>query len=454
VSEAPAFSFQDPNGFVFEHEGILYRRIRAAGLSNYAALVESGLYGALVARQMLVAHEPVDGKSFGIGADERLIRPTRVPFVSYPYEWCFEQWRDAALLTLDLQEAALRVNMQLRDASPFNVQFIGALPIFVDTLSFGCRPDGAPWSGYRQFCQMFLVPLLLMQTFGADFAKIISIHLQGVPLQLARRLLPLRLLLSPHHLVHVYLHSLFDQMPVGHGEPARSVSLSSQLGLVESLRKSVSRLTAPSGRSPWTEYYRQEESYSAESQSYKRQAVAAMLRDLTPGTVWDLGCNIGFYAEDALQFHRYVIALDSDAASIAILYARARQARVNNLLPLVVDVRNPSSGLGWCGRERQSLFERGPANVVLALALIHHLCLQAGVPLGQVAAFLALAGRHAIVEFVPPNDPMIARLGPIAAERLAAYDRPQFENAVTRHFQIARRQSIPGTQRELYLLQS
>lgn len=258
MSEAPAFSFQDPNGFVFEHEGILYRRVRAAGLSNYAALIESGLYDELVARQMLVAHEPVDGKSFGIGADERLIRPTRVPFVSYPYEWCFEQWRDAALLTLDLQEAALRANMHLRDASPFNVQFIGALPIFVDTLSFGCRPDGAPWSGYRQFCQMFLVPLLLMQTFGADFAKIISIHLQGVPLQLARRLLPLRLLLSPHHLVHVYLHSLFDQMVVGHGEHTRSVSLSSQLGLVESLRKSVSRLTAPSGRSPWSDYYQQE----------------------------------------------------------------------------------------------------------------------------------------------------------------------------------------------------
>jgi hypothetical protein len=454
VIEAPAFSFQDPDGFIFEHAGILYRRIRASGLPNYAALLESGLYAELVSRRMLVAHEPVDGEPFGIGADERLIRPARVPFVSYPYEWCFEQWRDAALLTLDLQEAALRVNMQLRDASPFNVQFIGALPIFIDTLSFGRKPDGAPWSAYRQFCQTFLVPLLLMQSFGMDFAKMLSTHLQGIPLQLARRLLPLRSLVSPHNLLHVFVHSFFDQMAGGNRGHLRRVSHRSQLGLVESLRTAVSRLTAPRVRSSWIDYYQQEESYSSESQSDKREAVTAMLRDLAPGTVWDLGCNVGLYAEEALKCHRYVVAMDSDSASIAVLYERGRQAKRDNLLPLVVDLRNPSSGLGWCGRERQSLFERGPSDVVLALALIHHLCLQAGVPLDQFAAFLALAGRHAIVEFVPPDDPMIAKVWPAAVERLKMYDRSQFENAIRRHFQIIRRISIRGTQRELYLLKS
>ena len=185
-------SFRDPNGFVFVSEGTLYRQVNKSYQRHYDLLYSSGLYEALVSRHLLIAHDECDYLPHGNDQIYKVLRPLPVPFVSYPYEWCFSQLKDAALVTLDLQKRALAHNMVLKDASAYNIQFLDGKPLLIDTLSFETYEEGRAWVAYRQFCQHFLAPLVLMSQKDIRLSQLLRVYIDGIPLDLAASLLPKR----------------------------------------------------------------------------------------------------------------------------------------------------------------------------------------------------------------------------------------------------------------------
>jgi hypothetical protein len=450
-------SFRDPCGFVFERGGQLYRQVNRAGREDYDRLIGSGLYEGLAATGLLVAHEEVDAEPDFPDSAYKVLLPERVPFVSYPYEWCFGQLRDAALLTLELQRRAIASGMSLKDASAYNVQFRGAKPVFIDTLSFEVYREGEPWAAYRQFCQHFLAPLAL---YGVDprLNGLLRSNLDGVPLDLAARILPRRSMLLGGLLMHLYLHARLqgthaDTRDVSSTPPRRGFGRSAMLGLIESLAGTVRGLHAPKAGAGWASYT-SDNTYTEAGAAEKRRLVAEFLDRADPASVWDLGANTGEYSRIAAARGANTIAFDLDPACVERNYSDAAARGESRLLPLVTDLANPSPASGWSHLERASLLDRGPADAVLALALIHHLAISNNVPLPEVAAFLARAGRWAIVEFVPKADPQVLRLLRSRRDIFDAYGREEFEAALLAPFEILRSEPIPDSGRVLYLLQA
>jgi hypothetical protein len=448
-------SFRDAAGFVFEREGVLLRQVNRPFQENYDHFVASGLYQALIDGQLLVPHEEVDLSQGATPDAYRVLKPLRVPFVTYPYEWCFHQLRDAALLTLAIQQQALRHDMVLRDASAYNIQFMGARPIFIDTLSFRRYRDGEPWSAYRQFCEHFLAPLALVARRDSRLAKIHSDFADGVPLDLASRLLDRRSWLCFGLLMHVHLHARAQTKYSGrtiskHREsalPRRRFE-----GLIEHLIGTVEAFSYRPAATVWTDYA-SDNTYSEESLATKGELIARYLDDGPCDSIWDLGANTGQFSRIAGTRARHVLSLDADASVVDANYRSLRRDQETKILPLVIDLLNPSTGGGWGHAERLSLKDRGPADVLLALALVHHLALGGNVPLPRIAEFFQQLGRRLIIEFVPLADAQAQRLVQNRRGEFHEYSVSAFEAAFSRHFQIREQALLPDSNRVLYLME-
>lgn len=439
-------SFRDPSGFVFRQDGIYYRRIQPQYLDDYRALRSLGLYERLTAERLLVPHEELAG-----GPDGGLtIRPEQIPFITYAYEWCFSQLRDAALLTLQVQEQALAHDMVLKDATPFNVQLLGGRPILIDTLSFERLVPGAPWTAYRQFCEMFLAPLALMACRDVTLGRLLAIHLDGIPLETACRLLPLRSRFSVHRFIHLFAHARSQRLASRlEGPPKRRVSRHGLVALVDSLRSAVESLTWRPRRHEWLDYYATC-SYDDEAQRAKMAATAEALTELSPAVVWDFGANTGRYARLATERSIMAVAMDCDAGCVESMYRDARSRGDTHLVPLVIDLRNPTPALGWRNRERMSLSERGPADLGLAMALVHHLAIAGNIPLDEIVGFLHRHARAVLVEWVPKEDRMVQRLLRTRTDIFPDYERARFETLLSSLFVIERTILIPGSHRVMY----
>jgi hypothetical protein len=450
AEEAQPASFRDPSGHLFRKDGVLYRHVAPGYGADYDRLVGSGLHAELVAAGLLVPHEEVAVE--GHAEAHRVLRPQPVEFVSYPYEWPFSALRDAALLTLDVAERALRRGLVLKDASAFNVQFRGSFPVFIDTLSFESRREGEPWIAYRQFCEHFLAPLALMARRDARLGGLWRAQLDGVPLDLASLLLPRSTWLRFGLLTHLHLHARSQAFYADRPAPSRRVAVSqtSLLALLDSLRRTVRALAPREAPSEWADYERTH-GYAEESQRAKEEVVARWLARLRPRQAWDLGANVGRFSRIAASAGAYVVSFDVDPAVVEEAYRRGRFESRRDLLPLVLDLANPSPGLGWEGRERDPLEARGPADALLALALVHHLAIGRNVPLPRIAAWMARLGRSAIVEFVPKDDPQTRRLLRSRRDVFAGYTREGFEAAFGAAFFLEASEELPGSGRVLYL---
>ena len=443
-------SFRDPAGHVFVSEGTLYRQIEPAGREAYQRLMQSGLYESLVGDLLLVSHEDL-GSPLG-QPHATLIRPERVPMVSYPYEWCFSQLRDAALAMLAVARKALTFGMVLKDASAYNIQFLRGRPILIDTLSFESY-SGGPWVAYRQFCQHFYAPLLLWSVTDPRLARLSQVFIDGVPLSLASKLLPRRSWLKPGALFHIHMHAAAERKLSGSsssGGPTPSGRGNIE-ALLESLERAVTA-TRWTPKSEWSSYYADQPSYAPEAFARKLDLVTGWLNRLQPATVWDVGANTGQFSKVAAKQGAHAVALDSDPACVETLYREARAERLETLLPLVADLASPSPAIGWANVERQTLEQRGPADLVLALAVIHHLAIGNNVPLAAVADYFARIGRRAIVEFVPKSDPMVQRMMASRADIFESYTAEEFERAFSARFTIEQRAVISTSDRLLYLM--
>ncbi len=450
-------SFRDPSGFIFYREGTLLRQVQHSYQEEYDLLTGSGLSKALVDAGLMISHEE-ESLDLGLTPDAyRVLRPERVPFISYPYEWCFSQLKDAALATLQIQKQALQFGMTLKDASAYNIQFCAGQPTLIDTLSFEKYAEGAPWVAYRQFCQHFLAPLVLMSRTDVRLQQLLRIHIDGIPLDLTSRLLPRSTWLQPGLLTHIHLHGAaqkrYEGEAVRRSEGRGQVSRTGMLGLIDSLESTVRGQTWKPAGTTWADYY-SATNYSDAAMGGKRQLIAEMLDTVAPvpKTVWDLGANTGLFSRVASTRGMQTIAMDIDPAAVEKNYLACRTSKETHLLPLLGDLTNPSPDLGWALRERRSLPARGPADLLLALALVHHLAIGSNVPLDQVARYFRSLGEWLIVEFVPKSDSQVQRLLASREDIFPDYTVSGFETAFRRCFEVVRSVPVPDSERTLYLL--
>jgi hypothetical protein len=451
--EIQAGSFRDPSGFVFERCGDLYRQVNPPYSENYRSLVESGLLEELWSSGLLVAHSEV-GLDCRMSAEAiAVLRPERIKTISYPYEWCFGQLKDAALCTLEIQKRALARGMSLKDASAYNIQFAKGKPIFIDTLSFERYEEGKPWIAYRQFCSHFLAPLALMAHVDIRLQALLKTYLDGVPLDLASALLPGKTKFSPGLAMHLHMHAKAQASGSKGGEAKTpQISKTAQLGIVDSLESAIRKLEWTPDGTVWANYY-QETNYSESSFSEKHKIVSSML-GLVEGsskTCWDLGANSGEFSRLAIRQGFETVAFDFDPAAVEKAYRDVKQIGETQLLPLLQDLTNPSPSLGWSGRERDSLAMRGPADVLLALALVHHLAIGNNVPLKMIAQSFAELGRWLIVEFVAKDDSQVVRMLSSREDVFPGYVVEEFEAAFADRFELISKTPIESMARTLFL---
>ena len=448
-----AASFRDPSGFLFHHQGTLYRQVNRSYETDYDLLRNSGLYDLLTEKGLLIPHREVSLDLARSDEAVRILEPELVPFISYPYEWCFSQLKDAALATLRIQRLALKKGLTLKDASAYNIQFTGGRPVLIDTLSFTAYREGEPWVAYRQFCQHFLAPLAIMASRDIRLAALLRSNIDGVPLDLAAGLLPWRSRFSPGLLMHIHAHAHSQKKHESSrsaGKPTR-VTRNALLGILDSLKGAVSRLNWRPGGTEWGEYY-DDTNYSDSSLQTKKDLVGKMLDRTDSRTVWDVGANNGYFSQVASDRGLFTLAADIDPTAVEQNWRSCRKGARPDMLPLVMDLTNPSPALGWGHRERDSFLDRGPADTVIALALVHHLAISNNVPLDRLAEFFARAGRHLIIEFVPKTDSQVQRLLATREDVFPTYNQAGFEQAFSGRFEIVDQTGIQGSERTLYLM--
>ena len=448
-------SFRDPSGFVFLHDGQFYRQINQAATEDYDTLMSSGLYENLVDKGLLIPHEEVPPPAPAGEDHVRTLRPERVNFISYPYEWCFSQLQDAALATLEIQRTALEAGMTLKDASSYNIQFQCGRPLLIDTLSFTLHQEGDAWAGYRQFCQHFLAPLALMSYCDIRLSQLLRVHIDGIPLDLAASLLPRRARMRPTLLLNLFLHARSQKRHESAGEDAnarlssRAISHTALINLTHSLEAGIRKLSWEPGGTEWADY-EASGSYEDRALKEKKEKVRDFLKQLAPNEVWDLGANTGMFSRIACEQGARAVAFDVDPGAVERNYRNVKDKQESSLLPLWLDLVNPSPALGWANRERSSIPERGKPGAILALALIHHLVISNNVPLRLVSDFFASMTDGLIIEFVPKSDERVKTLLATRPDIFPEYTRQGFEHAFAERWSVQDVAELEGSDRVLY----
>ncbi|HEU4319083.1 MAG TPA: class I SAM-dependent methyltransferase [Acidimicrobiia bacterium] len=441
-------SFRDPASHIVVDDDRVLRLLDERGLAGWRALSDTDFFHKAVDEGLLIESKEVDATGFdAAGALEHL----RLPFISYPYEWTFSMLRDAALLQLDLLERALQSGLTIKDATPFNVQFIGGKPVFIDIGSFEAYTPGEPWIGYRQFTRQFLFPLMMRAWAGIPFQPWLRGNMEGPTAAEMKALLPRSARSRPTAMMHVSLQARMEERMSGaavRGE-LRTAGFSADLILtnVRKLRKTIAGLIWDGSGEGWVEY--DQCTHVGRDRESKGEFLRVAIDRHHPERVLDLGANDGFFSEIAAQSGATAIAVDGDEQVLDALYNRGTTVSL-----VLADLTNPSPAQGWAGVERPSLIERANPDFVVAYGLIHHLIYTASIPPATVIDWLASFGCPVVVEFVSPEDEMVARLtaNKTEAELHPGRTRPEFESLVARHFATVSTRELGGGVRVLYEL--
>lgn len=458
-SSALASSFRDPSGFLFFENNTLYRQVNKVYQQDYDLLMNSGLFQKLVDSRLLVPHQEVELERASASEAYRIIQPDLINYISYPYEWCFSQLKDAALTTLQIQKTALEFGLSLKDASAYNIQFIGARPLLIDSLSFERYQEGQPWMAYRQFCQHFLAPLALMSYRDVRLNQLLQTNIDGVPLDMASCLLPKRTQLKFSLFTHIHLHARSQKRyaDVATSKSGSKTAKVSKLGfraLIESLEAAVKKLNWKAADTEWGNYY-SATNYADAAMEHKKKLVdefVAMISP-TPMRIQDLGANTGVFSQIAARHCDTVISQDVDPSAVEQNYRRCVDSGETGILPLQLDLTTPSPGIGWANLERSAFMDRISDDTVMALALIHHLAISNNLPLPKIADFFRHISAWLIIEFVPKSDSQLKRLLTTREDIFPDYTQQGFEAAFMQCFTLVKQAQIEGSDRVLYLLQ-
>lgn len=427
-------------------------------MSTWDALSSTPFFAELTAAEKVIASRkiPLEETNLQESAWAGALEHWAIPFVSYPYEWPFSMLKDAALLTLDILAAGLPENFILKDATPYNVQWLGTHPTFIDVGSFELLKQGEAWTGYRQFCRLFLYPLMMQAYKNIPFSPWLRGRLDGIAASEFRGMLGKRDLLRRGVLLHTVLqaraerryqaseHNVRDQMREA---GFRKELIENNIG---GLRKTIANLTAPRQASAWIDYPNQ-----AHVQANRDQKADFLVRSLrNPSLVWDLGANDGHFSRLAAGRGAYVVAADADEAVVDALYRTLASEESRTILPLVLDVTDPSPATGWRHSERTPLEHRGKPDLVVLYAIIHHMVIGGNIPIREVVEWLAELESRIIIEFVPLGDPMTTRLvaNKRAADVHADYTEEAFRGQIARFFEIELEEPVADSQRRLFSL--
>lgn len=453
-------SFRDPSGHLFWDGGKILRWVGASYAETFRRAEESGLLAKAIEHGLLLAYSKRDAAEFaappGSSPAAAILEPRQLDLITYPYEWSFGQLRDAALLTLDLHAMALAHGMVLKDASAFNVQFVDARPSFIDHLSFDAAEGHAAWPAYGQFCRHFLAPLLLMSKVDLSLGRMSELHLDGIPLDLASKLLPKSTQLSPAIQMHVHLHARMSQNLSSYhkryDKGRKSLGIDQLKAIATSLRGLIEKLTPIDQKTEWGDYY-SDTNYSASAFEAKKALIRDFIGRVRPQTLLDLGGNDGSMSRAVADLAKRVICADIDPRAVDHNYRQLRTGGAQNIMPLLADVTNPAPAIGFANAERPALFARIKADQIMALALIHHLAITNNLPLGYIARFLADQSPSLLIEFVPKPDSQVQRLLANRDDIFPDYTEAGFTAAFAEVFDIVATERIPGTERTLYLMQ-
>lgn len=453
-------SFRDRRARVYFVENEIIRLLDADAYENWRCLSKSDLFKRLVANGDVVKTEeivmdqlPGSLVSEGWAA---AVRHEPIPFISYPYEWSFGQMRDAASFHLALLKMSLEENFILKDASAFNIQWKGSKPVFIDIGSFEKLKPGEPWVGYRQYCEMFLNPLLLAAYKGVPFQFWMRGRIDGIETSHLAKLFTLRDLFRRGVFKHVYLHAKLQHLMQSSRVSKSSIRQAGFdktiiLANIRSLQGTLRRLKYRSTRSHWLNYA-QTHSYGETDYQLKKRFVTQVISERDWKLVWDIGCNTGEFSRLAAESGAYVVAMDSDQDAVDALYETCKLENQQRILPLVVDLVDPSPSQGWRGQERQSLESRGQPDLVLALALLHHVVIGANIPLPDFVAWLRTLGAAVVVEYISKEDEMVATLLQNKEDIYHDYTETSFEKNLTLAFDIQRREKLKDGLRTLYFI--
>jgi hypothetical protein len=454
-------SFRDNSGYIFHEKGEIFRAVSYSYKDSYEFLLKSGLYDYLINEELLVPHSEEE-RDFDFPNVFKIIKPPKIDFISYPYEWSFSMLKDAALTTLLIQKAALKHGMILKDGSAYNIQFLKGKAVLIDTLSFSIYKENEPWIAYHQFCKHFLAPLALAALCDVHLMQMLKEFIDGIPLDITKKILRNKSFFNPGIFIHIYLHNSFQNRFSSNGKNVsvnkKWVNKNSQLRLTENLEKVITNLNLKQTKTSWSEYY-SEEHITNEYLNNKKSIVKDFLTRADSKRVLDFGANDGEFSKIAAENNLNVIAFDSDHNSIDKCYNYIKKKNINNLIPLVVDVTNPSPSIGWANAERKSFIERlspgneeDKENLVLALAIIHHLCIANNVPLNYAAELFSKICGWIIIEFVPKDDPMVKKLLLHREDIFAKYYIEIFENEFQKYFTVLDRKPVSGSGRVIYLM--
>jgi len=459
-----AGSFRDPSGYVFLHRGRVFRTIDAECRDTLEHLSKSGVLPRLMKSGAVVDTHVVEERGLVAefesthGPHAAFLEHDRIAHITYPYEWSISMVADAGIHTLDLQIALLEAGCSLKDATAYNIQFVGGLPRFIDLPSFerGARLD--VWYALGQFQRMFVYPLLLGRYQGWDPRSYFVANLDGRSAsQVAGSFKGLQAY-RPGVLLDVTLPALFEKRSTnGHGHGAakpsngKAASAAAQIPNLKRLRSKLRSLA--NGYRPtesWVSYTR-DCSYDDTAESAKKQQVASFIERIAPATVLDLGANTGDYSYVAARCGADVVAVDQSHDTIEVLYRRLRKEPAR-ITPAVVDLRNPSPGIGYRNQERPPFFERISSDCVMALALIHHLVVSGNMTMEAVRElFAGIVRRHLILEFVPPDDEMFQKLTMFRRDEFGHLSLEKCIETFSTCFHLEARAAVPHSGRTLLL---
>lgn len=447
-------SFRDNSGFIYKDNDTFYRQINNSFQSHYEHLISSGLYRELVENNQLIPHKEIL-KDFDSELGYKTILPRQLSFVNFSYCWSFSMLKDAALLTLNIQKTALKYGMTLKDATSFNVQFDINSPVFIDTLSFEKYDGISPWIAYGQFCRHFLAPLALMSYSDISLNSLMMNHLDGIPLELATKILPFKSKLNFGIYIHLFLHNKAQkrfQKETNHTIAKKNTTNNKIIGVIEHLIATVEKLTWKAENTTWDGYY--DKWVGVEYMNSKKTAIELMLPELPiKNTLLDLGANDGTFSFLATQYFKNVLSFDIDPACVEQNYLFTKKNKISNLLPLVVDFTNPAPAIGWNNQERSSIIEAiGRLDTIMVLAIIHHLCIGKNIPLDFLASLLAQHTQYLIIEFVPKTDEKVKMLLQDREDIFDTYSIESFTEIFNNYFNIIQKTTLMPTDRMLFLM--
>lgn len=451
-----ASSFRDPSGYIFIDEGIIKRRILPKYFKQYKALKQAKIFETLSSAGLLINHSEISTSD-----NEIIIQPEQIPFITYPYEWSFNQYKEAALLTLKLQKYCLEHGFSLKDASAFNVTFYKGKAVFIDTLSFDFYEENSPWRAYKQYITHFLGPLVLAHFHGAQSLKLMSNFMDGIPIKILASMLPFKTNLNPFLYSNIHLLAKFEDKHNEDykGETKRSkLSKKAQLNIITSLYDYIKKLSLKE-HSEWGNYY-DKTNYTDEAFREKSNIINNWVSNLNAKTIIDVGGNDGTFVRQIKHHFELALVCDIDNNAVDFNHKTLKSHKENNMLPFVLDVLNPSPAIGFENKERDSFIDRIKTfapDVTLALAVIHHMTLSGNVPFEMSAHFFASFSEYLIIEFPKREDSWVQRLLNTKGEFKAHFDfynSERFEASFSKYFDLLEKIEVKDSKRCMYLLKT